>query len=430
MLIQKRRPLRGTRRDLVLSTIDAMACSVMVGCGETYLPAFAVAVGLGPVAAGLIATVPMLVGATLQLLAPTIVARIGSNRRWVVGCTALQAASYAPLVWYAVRGHIEFWELFLAACGYWSAGMASLGAWMVWMGALVPARVRAAFFTQRTRLVLVGIIAGLGFGWLVFRVAEGSGGGTWAFAVLFAVAGIARLISSVCMWACSERGFGGASREAVVDASVTAATGVFRTLRGILQRPSAWLMAYLACFAFGSQFAVPYFTPYLLEESGVSYAAFVVVTAMGFVARLAFLPTIGRLASRHGPPRLLRAASLALLPIPLLWLVSTNAFYLGGVQFIAGTCWAAHELSVTLLMFEAVRDRERMAVTTLNAWFVAVATAAGAACGGLLLRVCGETFHAYAAVFAMSVALRLACLPLVRGIGGGNEAKHALPRRR
>jgi hypothetical protein len=82
---------RHTRRDLVLSTIDGMACSVIVGCGETCLPAFAVAVGLGPVA----------------------------------------------------------------------AGMASLAAWMMWMAALVPRRVRAAFFTQRTRLSLVGIISGL-----------------------------------------------------------------------------------------------------------------------------------------------------------------------------------------------------------------------------------------------------------------------------
>jgi MFS family permease len=424
------RSARGTRHDLILSTIDGVACSVMVGCGETSLPAFAVAVGLGPVAAGLIATVPMLVGATLQLLAPPIVARIGSNRRWVACCTALQAASYAPLVWWAIRGHAEFWEIFVAASLYWSAGMASLAAWTVWIGTLVPPRVRTSFFTQRSRLCLVGIIAGLGFGWLVFRVAEGFGGGTGTFAVLFAVAGIARLISAGCMSGSSERGFGKACHEVACEASAVAPPNSFLKLRGIIQRPSAWLMAYLACFAFGSQFAVPYFTPYLLEASGVSYSLYVAVTAMGFVARLAFLPTIGRLASRHGPPRLLQTASLALLPIPLFWLVSTNAFYLGGVQFIAGSCWAAHELAVMLLMFEAVRDRERMAVTTLNAWLVAVATAAGAACGGLLLQVCGETLHAYAAVFAVSALLRLACLPLLRGIGGGNEAKHALPGRR
>ena len=36
-----------------MSTADAAAFSVMVGCGETYLPAFALALGMGPVDAGL-----------------------------------------------------------------------------------------------------------------------------------------------------------------------------------------------------------------------------------------------------------------------------------------------------------------------------------------------------------------------------------------
>ena len=49
--------------------IDAAAYSVMVGCGETYLPAFALALGLGPIVAGMVASVPLLVGATVQLAA-------------------------------------------------------------------------------------------------------------------------------------------------------------------------------------------------------------------------------------------------------------------------------------------------------------------------------------------------------------------------
>ena len=44
--------------------IDAAAYSVMVGCGETYLPAFALALGLGPIVAGMVASVPLLVGAS------------------------------------------------------------------------------------------------------------------------------------------------------------------------------------------------------------------------------------------------------------------------------------------------------------------------------------------------------------------------------
>lgn len=58
----------------------------MVGCGETYLPAFALAAGFGPVAAGLVATIPLLAGAIAQLITPLAVVRLGTNRGWVVAC--------------------------------------------------------------------------------------------------------------------------------------------------------------------------------------------------------------------------------------------------------------------------------------------------------------------------------------------------------
>ena len=47
-------------RDLRAITADGVFFSVMVGLGEAYVPAFALAVGLGEIVAGLVATVPML----------------------------------------------------------------------------------------------------------------------------------------------------------------------------------------------------------------------------------------------------------------------------------------------------------------------------------------------------------------------------------
>ena len=64
----------------------------MVGLGETYIPAFVLAAGLGEVAAGLIATLPPLAGAVFQLVTPLAVRHLHSYRRWVVACAALQGA--------------------------------------------------------------------------------------------------------------------------------------------------------------------------------------------------------------------------------------------------------------------------------------------------------------------------------------------------
>ena len=101
----------------------------MVGMGETYLPAFVLAVGLGELASGLIAAVPMLGGAVLQLLAPLGVRRLGSLRKWVILCAAAQALTFVPLVLAAVTGYAPTWFVFVVATWYWASGMATGPAW-------------------------------------------------------------------------------------------------------------------------------------------------------------------------------------------------------------------------------------------------------------------------------------------------------------
>ncbi|MFM8890832.1 MAG: hypothetical protein ACKOTB_04250, partial [Planctomycetia bacterium] len=122
-------PRAGLRRDLWVTTADATAFSLMVGCGETYIPAFALALGLGPVAAGMTASLPVLVGAIFQLVTPLGVAWLGTNRGWCIACTAVQALSFIPFATWAFRGHASLPELLVAASVYWSAGMAGAPAW-------------------------------------------------------------------------------------------------------------------------------------------------------------------------------------------------------------------------------------------------------------------------------------------------------------
>src|SRR6187431_394534 len=66
----ERTPRVSPRGDMRASIGDAAAYSVMVGIGETYFAAFALAIGAGETFAGLIATLPMLAGASLQLATP------------------------------------------------------------------------------------------------------------------------------------------------------------------------------------------------------------------------------------------------------------------------------------------------------------------------------------------------------------------------
>src|SRR5215207_2022114 len=91
--LEPRKPRISPRRDMRASIGDAAAYSLMVGIGETYFAAFALALGTGETFAGLIATLPMLAGASLQLATPWALRRLRSYRAWVVLCASLQAAA-------------------------------------------------------------------------------------------------------------------------------------------------------------------------------------------------------------------------------------------------------------------------------------------------------------------------------------------------
>lgn len=406
-------PRGALRSDLWVTTADAAAFSVMVGCGETYIPAFALALGLGPVAAGMLASLPVLVGAVVQLVTPLAVARLGTNRGWCVVCTTVQALSFAPLIAWSIRGTASLWELLLAASVYWSAGMAGGPAWNSWMGTLVPERMRTAFFAQRNRLAQFGVFVGFVAGGVILQVGEARGLTLLAFGAIFTVAAICRLVSMILLASC---------REVRPPEPAVAAGGgtpsiparLRRAVGSMARAPSGALVAYACALAFGAHFSGPYFTPYMLRERGFSYHAFVLVVATQFLAKALALPTLGRLGSRLGSVGLLQVGGLSVIPLSMLWLLSDNVWYLMGVQFIAGCCWASYELGLALLFFDAVQHRDRTAVVTAYNLGLAVATVAGATAGGLLLEAWGEGSSGYFAVFTASSLCRLATVPLLR----------------
>lgn len=406
-------PRAGLRRDLWISVADVAAFSVMVGCGETYLPAFALAVGLGPVAAGMVATVPILVGAVMQLVTPLAVERLGTNRGWCVICTAAQAVSFVPLILWALRGHASLWELLVAASIYWAGGMAGAPAWNSWMGMLVPAKMRTAYFAERNRLGQFGVCIGFVLGGLMLQYGERRGAPLVAFACLFTVALICRLVSTACLFACREPR--GPERTAAAGGP-RLAERVRAALAKMAAAPSGALVLFLWSFAFATQFSAPYFIPYMLRDRGFSYGSFMLVMATSFLAKAVAMPFFGRVASRWGSVRLLWLGTLVTTPLALLWLVSADVRYLVGVQIVAGTCWACYELAVVLLFFDAIRPEERTGALTVYNLGLASATVAGAGAGGLLLRSLGEDRTAYFAVFALSCVIRLATLPLLRRV--------------
>jgi MFS family permease len=387
---------------------DGAAYSVMVGIGEHYLPAFALAMGMGQVVAGLIACVPLLAGAMLQLVSPYGVSKLGSYRRWVSLCAAVQAASFLPLVAAAWLGSIPVAGLFIIAGLYWGAGMSAGPAWSAWATAIVPARLRSRFFACRTRVSQAGVLVGFVGGGAALQFGSVLGRPLEAFALIFTVAAVCRFISSRLLAIHSEPRSTGD----------TGGPGQLIGRREIVARLKYHGEGRLLCCLWmtyaAAQIAGPYFTPFILGHLRFDYATYMLILATSILTKALSMPLFGRFAHRYGARRLMILGGTLLIPLPLFWLFSHSVPYLLCVQVVAGFAWAAFELSIILMSFDCIPASHRTSMLTAYNLGYAVVSVGGSLVGGLLLELGGESYTAYLVVFAVSAAGRLLTIPLLR----------------
>lgn len=405
------------RANLRFSTGDGAAFGVMVGMGETYFPAFALAIGLGEVAAGLISSIPMLAGGLLQLISLRAVDWLGSEKRWVLACATIQGLAFIPLVIAGLVGSISLSSMLLVASMYWAAGLASGPAWNTWMQSIVPSRLRAKYFAGRTRASQFSTLLAFIGGGLLLQWSRGAQLELIAFAGLFVIACVFRLVSVFCLSRqitlrepgdeLNAMARSGSEQPTATAASTTASPG-------IVMGPTGWrLLAFLVVMQGMVQISGPFFSPYLLEELSYSYTQFVALLGVAFLAKGIAFSIWATYAKKRGARWLLWCGGLGIVPIAMLWCVSQNFVWLLFAQVLSGTVWAAYELGFFLMFFETLPVERRTRMLTIYNFGNTSAWCLGAAAGAVLLSRLGTGHDTYMMLFAISSVGRLLAIALL-----------------
>lgn len=388
-----------------------MLFSVMVGCGETYFVAFALAMGMGEALAGLLGSVPLLAGALLQMASPWAVEKLGSHKKWVVITSGVQCLSFAPMIYMALTGRMPAWLMFISVGLYWALNLGSGPAWNTWIGTVVPRPLRARFFASRSlaaQVVLLFSLVGAGV-LLHFGKAEFGDDRHKFLAVyagLFALAALARLGSTLCHTGVREPEPMPVGQEHV-------------PFRAFLRGPKAVSGGRLLLYMLGLQLCVqvsgPFFAPYMLRELQLDYLVFAGLMCCSFVGRVLAMPLIGRFAKKYGASNLLWIGGVGILPMSGMWVLADSVWYLAVFQVMSGVVWACYEMATMLLLLETIPARQRTSVLTTQNVLNATVIVAGSAVGAVLFKVLGGGVEAYHALFITSSALRgLSLLLLAR----------------
>lgn len=391
-------------KSLQLSLADAFLYSLMVGIGETYLPAFALSVGLGEVFAGILASLPLVSGALLQLFTPKYLRSRNTHKSWVVLSVAMQALAFLPLIYYSFGETPHFWTLFLILTLYWGAGFSATPAWNYWMGQLVPDSISQKYFAKRARLSQVGILIGLVIGGIALHNKITIFSFTSVFGGLFFLAFLCRLGSSFLL-----------SRKRFLiewEPPRDRLLGV-RDSWAVFWKDPLKRKFFLLLFPYMASvyISAPFVTPYFLAQMKMDYGAYMIAIAALMAGKIVALtlmswrPMGG--TSTAGGFKLFMWGVIAVSPGPALWVVATAYPAALILQFVSGMAWAALEVGLSLIFFKDLSAQEKVPILTIYNVFNAVSIILGTLIGGWLLTMLGETVNGYLMLFFIGGVLRM-----------------------
>ncbi|WP_413944611.1 MFS transporter [Bdellovibrio sp. HCB-162] len=391
-------------KSLRLSLFDAFLCSLMIGAGETYLPAYSLSIGMGEIFAGVLSTLPIVSGAFLQLLTPRGLQRVQSHKHWVVASTTLQALTFIPLIYFSATRAPNFWTLFFILTLYWGSGFAAGPAWNYWMGRLVQVEEGNRYFSKRSRVSQIGILIGLIGGGVALHNKVEIGPFSSVFTMLFIFAFGCRLISSFIL---SSQYFDPKwTREPKLG--FRASWKVFWA-----NTSKRRFFFFLAPFQAAVFVSSPFVTPYMLAQIKMDYGTYMTAIGILFVGKILALSLIDRFRGNTSGFSLLVLGAGAIVPLPAMWAVSSNSVFIFALQFVSGLAWAFVEVGLSLIFFKDLKQEEKVPVLTVYNLLNSLAIILGTYIGGKFLWFFGEKITSYYMVFVLGSVARFAgFLPL------------------
>lgn len=356
-----------TRR---LSVIEGAAWSVMYGFGDSYLSPFALRLGAGNRAMAALGSMPLVFGALAQVAGASIAERMGRRKPLLVATTATQAVAYVLLYAGALAwpSRAVAWVLLLGAAIAW-LGAFGTAAWTSWMGDVIADRERGRYFARRNSVLMVTLTVSMMLAAGVLSWFRRAGHVMVGFGVLFAIAAAARGLSS---WLLARHW------EPPMARPPDAGFSFWDFLRRAPKSNFAKFSVLVAMMNGATNVAGPFFSVYMLRDLHWTYAQFTLNTVVQLLSQMAAYRWWGVVCDRHGSRVAIKAASVMLPVLPILWAITTDVRLLLLAQVLSGLTWAGFNLATTNFIYDAVTPAKRARAVGYHGLLNAACTLVGA----------------------------------------------------
>lgn len=376
--------------------------------GGALLTGFALALGAGPAAVGLLTSLPLLARLS-QLYISWRVERAGHwPRSAFIGAAVGRLAIAIPVatVFLPLPNEIRLASL-IAALSISAIGNATFElAFLTWMAELVPSRIRNAFFADRSRTMGVfGLTMALGAAALLDWWRRDHPASLPAFAGVFAFALALGASSLVVMRRIPHPRRNQTRKDEVLLRDALATPARDRSFR-----PLIW---FGLVFGTGIGLLSPHLTVYMLQELGLSFMAVTGLAAASTLATAATSGFWGRLGDHFGTKTVVYAGALLLCTNPLMMLgvPALGIWLVVAMHVISGGATGAFASPMNSLILSMARPAVRPSYLAAFVASYAGGQAAGAMLGGGVLRATGaaglSSGEGFAVLFTLSALVRL-----------------------
>ena len=366
-------------KSLGYSILDGLFASVMVGFGDSYLPAFAVYLQASAQQMGMLASLPQFAAALVQLFSVRISRLFHSPKRAVLLFVLFQACMwlFITFISYLTR---SVWILILLVMLYQSFGALPGPIWFAWMGNLVPADQRGRYFGWRNRISgFFTFLSVVSAGLMLHQVSKTQP--LAAFGLLFLVAFGARMVSLYFLVR---------QHEPPTPRTHKIVVRLSDFLKSLRSDNFGMFALFSALMNFAVFIASPLMSLYWLRFLHFSYLQYMSVVSTASIASFITMTFWGQHADHYGNKTILEASGVIIAGLPLLWyflrfLSPVYHFPLSiMIQAMAGFSWAGFNLSSSNFIYDTIRPSNRTQMVAYFNFLKGIAIFLGGLLGGTL----------------------------------------------
>lgn len=307
------------RGGVATSAMDSLAV------GST-LTAYALLLGAGPVAIGILGAVPF-IGNMIHLLSSYLIEKGISAKKIALW------SSFLARPFYLIAAALCFFQgaswavpvLIISLLFSYLIGSVCGGVWMPWMKELIPARMMGRFFSHRFKWMMIAKIICFIFAFILLKIATPyQNGELYSYAFLIFLAFLISIYGACTFFYVEDKKI--PTKEDMPFVKKVAHT--------FQNKPFSKLLTALSVLNFATNLLTPFLTVFMLKNLNVPMSTIIALTLLQWLVYTFVVKKWGKMSDRKGPEKIL-IASIPIFVLCALIFMGLNIFPLTGIMLNA-----------------------------------------------------------------------------------------------